>query len=54
MQVALAAKDQVSLNNSFRNLKRCFRYLGILTMVILGFYALALVGGIIAAATYGM
>lgn len=49
MKAALASRDQALLNTSFRNLKACFRYLGILTLVILSFYALMIVIGIIGA-----
>ena len=47
MRVALRNNDQESLNISFKNLKSCFKFLGILTMVILGIYILAFIGRII-------
>jgi hypothetical protein len=43
MQLALRNNDQINLNDSFRNLKSNFKYVGILTIVILSFYAIALV-----------
>jgi len=42
MQVALKNNDQEQLSGSLRNLKSCFKFLGILTIVMLSFYALAL------------
>jgi len=50
MQVALRNNDQQQLGESFRNLKSCYRYLGILMIIILGFYALAIVVGGLSAA----
>lgn len=52
-QDALRSNDQSSLTEGFKNLKSCFRFMGILTIVILGFYALAFVIGIGAAMTAG-
>jgi uncharacterized membrane protein (DUF485 family) len=50
MQFALRNNDQINLNDSFRNLKSNFKFVGILTIVILSFYAIGiLVVGIIAA-----
>lgn len=49
MQVALKNNDQQQLAQSFRNLKSCYKFLGILMIIILGFYALALVFGVLAA-----
>ena len=48
MKSALASDDQFKLTESFRNLKRLFKYIGILTVVFLSFYALAIIGGIAA------
>jgi hypothetical protein len=39
MKTALAANDQQSLNSSFQNLKKFFRFIGILTIILLSFYA---------------
>lgn len=40
MQTALRNNDQNQLNASFGNLKSCFRFVGILTIVFLSFYLL--------------
>ena len=40
MKNALAANDQDTLNSSFQNLKKFFRFIGILTLVVLAFYAI--------------
>ena len=50
MRHALNANDQLPLNKSFQNLKRMFRFVGILTIIVLSFYVLAIVVGIISAA----
>jgi len=47
MKAALVADDQNSLNTSFQNLKKTFRYLGILTIIVLSFYVLVFLIGII-------
>ncbi|MBS1666177.1 MAG: hypothetical protein JST58_02260 [Bacteroidetes bacterium] len=52
MQIALRNNDQSQLNNSFKNLKSCFKFLGILTIVILSFYVLAIIFSIIAGAAF--
>ncbi len=52
-QDALRSNEQGMLTESFKNLKSCFRFMGILTIVILAFYALAFVIGIGAAITSG-
>lgn len=44
MKAALAANDQAQLTSSFQNLKVLFRYIGILTIIVLAIYALALIG----------
>jgi hypothetical protein len=43
MQVALRANQQESLNTSFRNLKSCFKFMGILMIIMLAFWALGIV-----------
>ena len=43
MQVALKNDDQTNLNTSLHSLKRCYKFVGILTIVMLSFYALALI-----------
>lgn len=47
MQIALKGDDQYELTTSFENLKSLFKFSGIFTLIILGFYALAFVGSII-------
>jgi uncharacterized protein DUF5362 len=39
MKKALAADDQATLNTSFQNLKKFFRFIGILTVIVLALYA---------------
>ena len=46
MQSALRSNDQHFLNDSFKNLKSCFRFMGIVTIIVLGFYALVLIIGL--------
>lgn len=43
MQVALRANQQESLNTSFRNLKSCFKFMGVLMIIMLAFWALGIV-----------
>lgn len=40
MQMALRNNDQINLNTAFGNLKSCFKFVGILTIIILSFYLL--------------
>lgn len=49
MQIALRNNVQEELNQSFRSLKSCYRFLGILMIILLGFYGLGIVGWIFAA-----
>jgi len=49
MKAALIANDQETLNASFQNLKILFRYVGIITIIILAFYAIMLLFGLLAA-----
>lgn len=49
MKAALAANDAAMLSESFRNLKKTFRYMGVLTIIGLVFFALALLLGGLAA-----
>jgi uncharacterized membrane protein len=46
MQHALASNEQERLNKSFQNLKVCFRYLGIITIIGLILMALGIIAGI--------
>jgi len=49
MRKALNNNDQPLLTESLKNLKSFFKFYGILLIVVLSFYALALVAGIIGA-----
>jgi hypothetical protein len=49
-KAALAANDQEVLNASFQNLKASFRYVGIITIVLLAFWVLALLVGLLGVA----
>lgn len=40
MKRAIAGDDQPALNRSFQQLKVCFRFIGILTIIILSLYAI--------------
>lgn len=53
MKAALAADDQEVLNTSFQNLKACLRFIGIITIIVLAFWVLGLVVGLLGAATAG-
>jgi small-conductance mechanosensitive channel len=50
MRRSLAANDQEELNHSFQNLKKYFRYLGIITIIFLAFYGIIFVLGIMGSA----
>lgn len=50
MKGALDASDQQTFNESLIKMKACFRYVGVLTIIVLSLYAVILVLGIIAAA----
>jgi len=47
MKLALAQNDQQYLAESFRNLKSLYKFMGIFMAVLLGFYALIFVFGIL-------
>lgn len=53
MKAALAANNQEVLNTSLQNLKATFRYVGIITIIMLAFWVLALLVGLLGAATGG-
>ncbi|HYE55102.1 MAG TPA: DUF5362 family protein, partial [Chitinophagaceae bacterium] len=53
MQVALRSNDQNNLVAAFSNLKSCFKFVGILTIVILAFYALGIIFAVIGASMSG-
>lgn len=46
MNRALGADDIASLNEAFKNLKITFRYVGILTIIVLALFAIGIVAGI--------
>ncbi len=48
MKAALASNDQLVLADAFKNLKSMFKFYGICTIILLGFYALILVFAVIA------
>ena len=50
MKVALRSDDEAELTNSFQNLKSLYKFMGILTAIFLGFYALMFVFGMISGA----
>lgn len=47
MQAALKNNDQVNLNVSFKNLKSLFKFWGVLTIIILSIWILALLFGVL-------
>jgi hypothetical protein len=49
MKSALAANDTTLLSESFRSLKKTFRYMGVLTIIALAFFGLAILMGGLAA-----
>jgi len=53
MKTALASNDQASLNESIKNLKSCYKFLGIFTLVTVIIYGIgivfAMIGGMFAA-----
>jgi hypothetical protein len=52
LRKAVAGDDQQALNLAFQNLKVCFRYVGIVTIIILTIYAIAIVVAIAGAAMF--
>lgn len=50
MRNALGTGDQLSLNTSFQNLKIMFRYVGILTIIVVALYIIAIFVTVIMAA----
>lgn len=50
MRTALRNNDQEALSGAFKNLKSCFKFFGILSIIVLVLYALALIAGILGAA----
>lgn len=49
MKKALNESNQVELTSSFENLKSCFKFMGIMTIVLLSLYAIAFLFGGMAA-----
>jgi hypothetical protein len=47
MPSALKKNDQVLVNEALKNLKSCFRFWGIISLIIIGLYALVFIGGIL-------
>ena len=52
MKTAINANDQEAMNEAFLNMKRYFRFLGILFIIALVFYALVFVFAIFSSAMY--
>ena len=50
MIVALRSNDQEKLAQAFKSLKSCFRFIGILTIIVLGLWLLGIIFGGIGAA----
>ena len=53
MQAALRGNQQDVLNTSFRNLKSCFKFMGVLMIIMLCFWILAIIVAIGAAVSGG-
>ena len=53
MKSALISNDSLLLSESFRSLKKTFRYMGVLTIIGLAFFLIALVTGGVSALTSG-
>ncbi len=49
MQVALLHRNEDLVTESFKNLKSLFKFMGVLTLIMLGFYALGLLFAVIGA-----
>ena len=49
MKTALSTNDQLTLTAGFQNLKILFRYVGILTIILLAIYLLAFIVGLMSA-----
>ena len=53
MKAAIASEDQENLNKSFLNLKAMFKFVGILTIIIISLYVLAIIFAVIGASMAG-
>ena len=51
MKSALLSNDQDILNTSFQNLKKTFRYVGVLTIIVIAFYIIILMLALVAGTT---
>ena len=51
MQRALRQNDQFFLTDSFKNLKSCYKYMGILMIIVLSFYVIIIIIAMFAAAS---
>ncbi len=47
MPTALKKSDQLSVNEALKNLNSCFRFWGILSVIIIGLYVLVIVGSML-------
>jgi hypothetical protein len=47
LKAALRDNDQVKLNQSLKSQKSLFKFVGILTIIVLAFYALVLIGAVV-------
>ncbi len=47
MQAALRIRDQDILDESFKNIKSCFKFMGIFTIVLLSFYVLVIIFAVV-------
>jgi flagellar biogenesis protein FliO len=52
MKRSLVANDQQAMNTSFQNLKICFRFVGIVTIIILVLYGIAILFGVLGATAF--
>lgn len=48
MQTAIRINDQETLNNSFKNLKSCFKFFGVTLIIVLCLYAVTIIFTLIA------
>ncbi len=53
MNIALQNEDEIALTGSFSNIKSYYKFIGILTLIMLIFYAIALIFALIGGAMFG-
>jgi hypothetical protein len=53
MKTALSLGDDLMLSESFRSLKKTFRYMGVLTIIFLGLFMLGLLAGMLGGGSGG-